>query len=66
MDTVNKLIDEKINALIYDIYDRFNSTCIIDYDTLTIETPEQTLKFNSLQLMRLFILQEIALSLNIE
>lgn len=60
MNTIAKqLINNKINDLISDIYYQFNSACIIDYDNLTIVTPEQTLHFNSIELLNLFILQEI-------
>lgn len=63
MDNVNKIMDDKINDVITKIYDRYNSTCIIDYDNLRIETPEEILHFKSLQQLRLFVLDEILLSM---
>jgi len=52
-------LSNRINELLTDIYDEFNSACIIDFDRLTIETPEQTLEFTNADYMRVFILQEI-------
>lgn len=55
---------DKINELVTDIYYMFNSACIIDYDTLTIDAPECTLTFESADAMTEFLLNEIKESIN--
>ena len=50
---------DAINEIVREIYYKFNSACIIDYETRSIDAPECTLTFESADAMTLFLLNEI-------
>lgn len=47
-----------------DIYEKFNSTCIIDIDNLIISTESDYLSFNNIAILNNFLLTEIELSID--
>ena len=53
------MIDKTILTYAMNIYERFNSTCIIDIDNLNIDCPDGYLHFNTEYEMLYFFLTEI-------
>lgn len=60
MDILNRAYAMRL----IDIYDKFNSTCLIDIDNLIISTESDYLSFNSLADLNNFLLTEIELSID--